>query len=215
VPTANATKPRDSLKNLSWLAGSLLIGLVFLILARKLAGRSELRPALKGRTVMTIAPPPGNQVIVARPSPTQPYVHIETEGSTQTQSQSWRPPPEAGRVSAPMPAPARAGVIANLSRWLRQQVVQRLVSDRAQLLATQQSAALKMQTVDQRLTKIERQIRQINQQYEQRIDALLNELDTAKEENRELIRDKIALVKAEMEKARREAGAPAKEPQQS
>jgi len=208
---ANATRPQNNLQSLSWLAGGLVIGLAFLVLARKLARR----PELTATTLVSIAPPPADQIIVARPPQSRPYVHIETEGSTQTQSQSWRPPPEAGCVSAPMPAAVRAGVIANLSRWLKQKMVQRLVSDRAQLLATQQAAARKLQTVDQRLAKVERQIRQINQQYEQRIDALLNELDTAKEENRELIRDKIALVKAEMEKAQRDAGAPTKEHQQS
>jgi hypothetical protein len=89
-----------------------------------------------------------------------------------------------------------------------------LVSDRAQLLATQQAAALKLLTVDKRLARIERQIQQINQEYEHRIDALLKELVTAKEENRELIRAKIALVREEMEKARLNAAQPPKEHQQ-
>jgi hypothetical protein len=137
------------------------------------------------------------------------------EGSTQTQSQTWRPRSEAAGVAAWMPAAVRAGIIANLSWWLKQKVVQRLVSDRAQLLATQQAAANKMAAVDERLARIERQIQQINQEYEQRIDVLLKELITAKDENRELIRAKIALVKAEMEKARLKAGQHTKERQQS
>jgi hypothetical protein len=83
------------------------------------------------------------------------------------------------------------------------------------LLATQQAAALKLLTVDERLAKIERQIQQIHREYEQRIDGLLKDLITAKEENRELIRAKIALLKAEMEKGRLEAGRRPKEHERS
>jgi hypothetical protein len=219
-PAANATTPAGSLQNLLWLAGSLAGGVAVLLLARKLAMRSALQPAseslpgLNAKTVISIAAPRVDQIIVAPPSETQPYVHIEMEGSTQTQSQSARPRPDAVRVSAPMPEAVRAGVVASLSRWLKQKLVQRLVSDRARLLATQEAAALKLLTVDKRLARIERQIQHINQEYEQRIDVLLKELVTAKEENRELIRAKIALIRDEMEKARLKAALQPKEHQQ-
>jgi hypothetical protein len=99
----------------------------------------------------------------------------------------------------------RAGVVANLSQWLKQKVVQRLASDRAELLATQQAAALKVLAVDERLAKIEHQIEQRNQDYERRIDELLKALITAEAENREMIRAQITFLKAEMEKARLKA----------
>ena len=117
-------------------------------------------------------------------------------------------------MPARMTEGVRAGVIASLSQWLKQKAVQRLVSDRAQLLATQQAAALAVLAVDQRLARIEHQIQQINQDYEQRIDDLLKDLIAAKEENHELIRAKITLVKADMEKARLKAGQLAREHQQ-
>jgi hypothetical protein len=96
----------------------------------------------------------------------------------------------------------RDGVARQLREWLKQKFVQRLISDRAQLIATQQAATIKIMAVDERLTKIESQIQQRHQEYEQRIDQLVAELNDAREENRELIRAKIALVKIEMEKAR-------------
>ena len=99
----------------------------------------------------------------------------------------------------------REGVIANLSRWMKEKLVRRLVADRAELLATQQAAALKVLAVDERLSKIEREIRERNQDYEKRIDDLMKELAVAREENRELIRAKISLVKAEMERERLKA----------
>ena len=87
----------------------------------------------------------------------------------------------------------------------QQTLVRQLLSDRAQLLAAQQAAALKVLAVDERLAEIELQIQQRNQEYQQRIDALLKELVAAREENRALIRARIALVQAEMEKARLKA----------
>ncbi len=96
----------------------------------------------------------------------------------------------------------RAGLLPHLSRWLKEKLVRKLVSDRAQLMEVQRVAALKMLAVDERLSKIELQIQQRNQDYEQRIDELMKELAVAKEENRELIQAKITLVKAEMERER-------------
>lgn len=102
--------------------------------------------------------------------------------------------------------PARAHFVAEMSRWLKTRFVRRLVSDRAQLLEAQHAAALKVLAMEERLAKLEHQINERNREYEQRIDALLNELSDAQEENRELIHAKIALLKVEMEKkARQEA----------
>jgi endonuclease/exonuclease/phosphatase family metal-dependent hydrolase len=91
------------------------------------------------------------------------------------------------------------GSVAELTRWAKQKVVQRLVSDRTQLLATQQAAALKVLEVDERLSNLERQMQKRRNEYERRIDELLKELSTAREENRELIQAQIDLVKDEME----------------
>ncbi len=189
---SNTTSSADGHQTLLWLAGCLAGVAALFVLALIFPRRSTLQPA-----------PVKTRLIIATPKiESPPYVQVETEGTTQTQSQTWRPHPEAGRVATRMPEAVRAGVIADLSRWLKQKVVQRLMSDRAELLATQQTAALKVLAVDERLAKVERHIQRRNQEYEQRIDSLLQALITAREENRELIRAKIALLKAEMEEAR-------------
>ncbi len=130
-------------------------------------------------------------------------MHVETAGATQTQSKAW--PQRA------MPAWQQAGggapfrhpwLVLHLSQWLKQRLVQKLLLDRAQLLKTQQAAALKMMNVDERLARIELQIQQQNRAYERRIEELNRELLAAKEENRELIRARIVEVKAEMDAAR-------------
>jgi endonuclease/exonuclease/phosphatase family metal-dependent hydrolase len=208
---ANATAPARYPQTLFWIAGFLACCLALFVFARKLARRPELQPPtaalleLKAKTGPSMAAPRADRIILAPPSNGLPSVHIAAEGFTQTQSQNWRPCPDVAPVAGRMPVAVRAGVIASLSRWLKQMLVRQLVSDRAQLLATQQAAALKVLAVDERLAKIERHIQQRNQEYEQRIDDLLKELVTAREENRALIRAKIALLKAEMEKARLKA----------
>jgi hypothetical protein len=89
-----------------------------------------------------------------------------------------------------------------LTLWLKQKLVRRLISDRAELLDSQRQANLKIMAVDQRLSRIEAHIQQQNRSYELRIQELNRELLAAKQENRALIQAKIAQVKAEMEAAK-------------
>ncbi|HLH55073.1 MAG TPA: hypothetical protein VKY92_15810 [Verrucomicrobiae bacterium] len=96
----------------------------------------------------------------------------------------------------------RHGVIRELTLWLKQKFVRKLITDRAQLMEAQMLAARMANTLDTRLARIEAQIQAQNQAYVRRIEELNKELAAAREENRELIRERIAQVKAEMEAAR-------------
>jgi len=205
---AKATTSAASPQTLLWLVGILAGCLALFLHVRQIARRSAIQAA--SALLLDSQSKPG--AVMANDSP--PYVQIEMEGSTQTQSQTWLPRPAAGNETGRMPEAVRAGVIAHLSQWLKQNVVRRLVSDRAQLMATQQAAALKVLEVDERLGKIERQIQQRNQDYERRIDELLKALITAEAENREMIRAQITFLKAEMEKARLKARQHSEEHQQ-
>jgi hypothetical protein len=108
-------------------------------------------------------------------------------------------------ASIPPDTEVRQGVIRELSRWLKHKLVHKLVSDRAELMQAQQVATHLAHTLDDRLGRIEAQIQQQNQAYVRRIEELNQELAAAREENRELIRERIAQVKAEMEAARARA----------
>ena len=133
----------------------------------------------------------------------QPIIHIETPGATQTQAEVLRQRALAAEQRAERAtAVIRNGLIPQLSHWLKQKLLRRLIADRAQLLGTQQVATLKVLGVEERLARIEQQIQRQNSAYQERIEALTRELIVAKEENRELIRARIAQVKAEMESAR-------------
>jgi len=96
----------------------------------------------------------------------------------------------------------RAGIISYLREWLKQKLFRKLIADRAQLMESQQIATLKALDVNERLSRLEIQIQQQNQAYEQRIDRLTQELAITKEESRALIRTQITQIKAEMESAR-------------
>ena len=99
-------------------------------------------------------------------------------------------------------AAIRRGVVQELTNWLKHKFVRKLVSDREQMLQAHELATRMASTLDNRLARIEAQIQQQNEAYLRRIDDLNRELAAAREENRELIRERIAQVKAEMEAAR-------------
>jgi len=130
-------------------------------------------------------------------------IQIEAPAATQTQSVLWQQRALAAEEQARQAEELlRQGLMSQLSQWMKQKLVRKLIVDRAQLLEAQQDAVHKALKVDERLNRIEQQIRQQNQAYERRIDELNRELLAAKEESRELIRARIVQVKAEMETAR-------------
>jgi hypothetical protein len=208
---ANDTAPAVSPHSLWWLAAFLAAGVAVFLIARKLARLSDPEPVpaeapdLKARTSASHAPPRADQSNVVPLRQSTSFAHVEMEGSRHVPTQPWRARKEDGRVPPKMSLEVFAGVIANLTRWLKEKAVHRLVSDRAQLLATQKAAALALLAVEQRLARVEQQIQQMSKEYEQRIDGLLKDLIAAKEDNREMIHAKIALAKAELEKSRLKA----------
>jgi hypothetical protein len=138
-------------------------------------------------------------------------VRIETAESAQTQSAAWRERALAAEARA---AETKQAVQRGLIPWLKQQFVQKLMADRAELMDSQAEASRTAESVNQRLARIEDQIQIQNRGYEERITELTKELTAAKAENRELIQLRIRQVKAEMEAARskmlREAELPEK-----
>jgi hypothetical protein len=159
--------------------------------------------------------PTSYTVVVSKPSDTQAasaetptpkvppsVVHIELP-ETHTEAEVLRQRALAAEQRAERAnAVVRDGLIPQLGQWLKQKLVRKLIDDRASLLETQQAAAHKALAVEVRLARIEQQIQRQNASYQARIEELTRELIVAKEENRELIRARIAQVKAEMEAAR-------------
>lgn len=166
-----------------WSAGSLAAGILLFVGVRQLRRMAKSEDSQKAKTLATLT-----------------IANLHTGKLTVT-SVAEPPPP------MPTSEEVRASVVGELTEWLKRRFMQRLISERQQLLAVQEEARRKAQAVDDRLAKIEHQIQQRNHEYEARIDDLLKALITAEEQNRELIRAQIALLRAEMEKARlRDAG---------
>ena len=138
----------------------------------------------------------------SKPALVEPVQTAEArERATQKETVLAEERPAPGMNDIRDPA-LRQGLIKELSGWLKQKFVRKLVTDRSHLIEAQQIATRMANTLDDRLARIEAQIRQQNQTYVSRIEELNKELAAAREENRELIRERIAQVKAEMEAAR-------------
>jgi len=132
-----------------------------------------------------------------------PLIRVEAFETTHTQTELLRRRALAAEQRAERAnAVIRAGLIPHLGHWLKQKLVRRLISDRTRMLETQEVAARKAMAVEQRLARIEQQVQQQDRVYQNRIEELTRELLAAKAENCELIRARIAEVKAEMATAR-------------
>jgi hypothetical protein len=216
-PAAAVSKLSTINHQLAWFAAA-LGGIVALaasiwILARRTQSRGRQPPALltsgadmpSSYTVVVgtySATEPASENAPPPPAP-HPIIHIEAPGATHTQAEALRQRTLAAEQRAERAtAVIRAGLIPHLRQWLKQNLVRKLIADRSQLLETQQAAAHKAMAVEERLSRLEQQIQRQNAGYQARIEDLTRDLIVAKEENRELIRARIAQVKAEMEAAR-------------
>lgn len=195
--------------NVWCLAGLLAGGLLFTLIGFQMlavATRRARRLAATGRDIGAV--PAGGEIMIMTPAARTgsatdmaPVVHIQAPAPMD--APAWQRRAEQAERRADQAADVvKRGVMGELARWLRGGVARRLVSDRAQLLEAQRVAAMKIQVVDERLTKVEQHIEQRTRDYEKRIGELEVELTEAREENRALIREKIAQVRAEMERER-------------
>ena len=216
-PAVAVPQPSTLNYQLLWLA-AVLGGFMALALSVLIRARRRQLPAPPAPALLTAGgeAPTSYTVVVGTRSATetglapassprvpQPFIRVEAPGTTQTQAEALRQQVLTAEQRAERAnAVIRKGLIPHLSQWLKQKLVRKLIADRAQLLETQQAAAHKVMAVEERLARIEQQIQRQSDTYQARIEALTRELLTAKEENRELIRVRIAQVKVEMAAAR-------------
>jgi hypothetical protein len=207
--------------------GAALVGIMTIgtgiMLKRSRRSRRMRSPALlpanvdlneAGPTAFTLVVASGSVSGSAAKPPPAPkaVIQLDNAGATHTESAAWqRRAVEAERRAERAQEVIRRGVIPHFRFWLKQKFARKLIEDRSQLLDGQQSAATKAIAVDERLAKIEAQIREQNKVYERRVEELTRELQAAKEENRELIRARITQIKVEMEAARAKLMAQAQE----
>jgi membrane-associated HD superfamily phosphohydrolase len=97
---------------------------------------------------------------------------------------------------------ARAGLLAHLSQWLSRVLTQRLISQRRLLLNSQDNAAAEMAALEERLAKVQAPLQVRLAAYEHRIAELEKELAVRGEENRELLKAKIEMMRKQLEAER-------------
>ena len=209
---AQAVRGGDFIPVPWWLAVA-LSGLLGLWLGVRIFSRRQIAPAPApapttpaieiSQSVATIsasplpdASPPAAAALPPPPAPA-PAAPVPAPDSPPQPALLERRALEAERKAERAEAIVRAGLLPQISAWLKQKLVRRLIADRADLLGAQENAVLKVAAVDQRLARIEERLGQQYEAYERRIEELTRELRGAKEENRELIRTLIAQLEAE------------------
>lgn len=114
------------------------------------------------------------------------------------------PPGQLVVSAAALPHPAetealRQSLMRQLAGWVKQHFVQRLVQQRNDALAAEAHATGQVDLINQRLTRLQPEIRERVAEYERRIAQLERELTDANEVTSELIKTKISLARKELE----------------
>jgi len=106
---------------------------------------------------------------------------------------------EAERRAEQALAAARAELAPHLARALREALVQELAVQRKELLQAQQIATAEIAQLAQHLDELKAPMQERLRSYEMRIQELEKELAARSEENRELLKLKIEMVRRQLE----------------
>jgi len=106
---------------------------------------------------------------------------------------------EAERRAERVQEAIRAGVMTQVSSVLKEELVHGLITQRKELIEAQRAAAVEMEALEKRLTEIHAPLQDRLNAYEARIAELEKALAAKDEQNRELIKAKIALVRQQLE----------------
>jgi hypothetical protein len=93
---------------------------------------------------------------------------------------------------------------SNLLSWIKSLFVQRLLSQRQQLLSNETEATQRTLLIEEKLSHLQTTLQLRISAYESRIERLEHELTAATVENRDLIRSQIDLLKEKVAKAKEE-----------
>jgi hypothetical protein len=116
---------------------------------------------------------------------------------------AWR---ERALVAEARAEQAKHAMKSGFMQWMRERLVQGLFHQRAELLTSQQKAAVEMNALEQRLEQLHAPLQERIAAYEKRIAELEKDLAVKGEENRELIKAKISLAKQQLTVERERGG---------
>jgi hypothetical protein len=145
-----------------------------------------------------LAPPPAPLILRPRSLPSAP-APVEADKDKMAVA-VWRQRAlEAERRAEQAQVAARAGLEPHLIQALKETVVQELAAQRRELLKAQEEAALEIATIIHRLDAVQAPMQERLRAYEARIQELEKELSALNEENRELLKLKIDMIRRQLE----------------
>ena len=106
---------------------------------------------------------------------------------------------DAERRADQAQAAARASLAPHLALVLRETVVQELATQRRELLKAQEEATLEIAAMIRRFDSVQAPLQERLRSYEARIQELEKELSALNEENRELLKLKIEMIRHQLE----------------
>ena len=106
---------------------------------------------------------------------------------------------DAERRADQAQAAARASLAPHLAQMLKETVVQELAMQRRELLKAQEEAALEIAAMIRRFDSVQAPLQERLRSYEARIQELEKELSALNEENRELLKLKIEMIRHQLE----------------
>jgi hypothetical protein len=149
---------------------------------------------------VTLASPPLPAPLTIRPRTlTGAMPPVEADAS-RTEAAAWRQRAlEAERRAEQAQAVTRANLAPHLAQVLKETVVQELALQRRELLKAQEEAATEITAMIRRLDSVQAPLQQRLHSYEARIQELEKELTALNEENRELLKLKIGMIRRQLE----------------
>ncbi len=106
---------------------------------------------------------------------------------------------EAEQQAEKLRAAARSGLFAHLSQWLSSALTMKLLSQRRLMLENQSKAISEMAEMEARLEKVHAPLNDRLAAYQRRITELEKELEARGQENRELLKAKIEIMRKQLE----------------
>jgi hypothetical protein len=106
---------------------------------------------------------------------------------------------DAERRADQAQAAARASLAPHLAQVLKETVVQELATQRRELLKAQEEAAFEIASMIRRFDSVQAPLQERLHSYESRIQELEKELTALNEENRELLKLKIEMIRHQLE----------------
>ena len=133
---------------------------------------------------------------LARRKPTVSLLPVPISGSAEQWQQRAL---EAELQAEKMRAAARAGLFSHLAQWLASALTTKLISQRRLLLENQSKAIAEMAEMETRLEKVHAPLQDRLAAYQRRIGELEKELELRGQENRELLKAKIEIMRKQLE----------------